>query len=413
MVDNRANRIPPAERRAEIVSCAIDLFAAKGFVVTTMDDIAEKANITKRTLYRYFASKDELLFEIHDSFSGHAWAEDHSSKIEDPRTALEAVINEHVHLVCDHTTAIRVFFEERKHLTPQRAAAVDARRDIWEAYATSVVEAGQADRHFRQIPAWPATQLILGSMTDMYRWYRPSGQFSPGKLATLYSDQFFHGIARDRFGSLPNVEVAGTQPEKVGDVRNKARVREAATEAFALQGYHATSMRHLADLADVTKGAVMYHAGYKQDLLAEIIRVTFEEGLQAIEEATWDSADNTAAEILYKVVHAQIEYAAHNPYGVAVVNDNLRFLEPKARRQLDRIRGQWLDAIAAPLLSGLENGEFDHPDSAFLTRTLVGMLNSVSRWYRLGGSLTAVDLTNVLVELLLSGLEAPQEEQRR
>jgi AcrR family transcriptional regulator len=51
------------ETRAAIADAAVALFARRGFAETTMDDVAEAAGVSRRTAYRHFASKDDLVFE--------------------------------------------------------------------------------------------------------------------------------------------------------------------------------------------------------------------------------------------------------------------------------------------------------------------------------------------------------------
>lgn len=51
-----------------ILNCAADLFRARGIVSVTVDDIAHKAGISKRTLYESFKSKEELLTTITNKF---------------------------------------------------------------------------------------------------------------------------------------------------------------------------------------------------------------------------------------------------------------------------------------------------------------------------------------------------------
>jgi AcrR family transcriptional regulator len=53
-------RLDPAERRERIVAAAIGCFAEVGLGGTTRD-LAQRAGITQALLYRYFASKDELI----------------------------------------------------------------------------------------------------------------------------------------------------------------------------------------------------------------------------------------------------------------------------------------------------------------------------------------------------------------
>lgn len=50
----------PAGTRARIYAAAYALFYRKGFQRTSLDDIAAKAGVTKRTLYYHVRSKDEL-----------------------------------------------------------------------------------------------------------------------------------------------------------------------------------------------------------------------------------------------------------------------------------------------------------------------------------------------------------------
>ena len=64
------------QRRTEILAAALDLLKASGFGKLTMKKIASRVGLSEAALYRYFDTKDELIFAIHgyisDEFTGGA-----------------------------------------------------------------------------------------------------------------------------------------------------------------------------------------------------------------------------------------------------------------------------------------------------------------------------------------------------
>ncbi len=57
------------QRIREILRAAKDMFLSKGYIHTTMLDIAERSELSRRTVYLYFKSKDEISFAVmNDAF---------------------------------------------------------------------------------------------------------------------------------------------------------------------------------------------------------------------------------------------------------------------------------------------------------------------------------------------------------
>lgn len=50
--------------RTNILESALEEFSSKGFRIATMSSIAERCNISKSNLYRYFSSKDDICHEL-------------------------------------------------------------------------------------------------------------------------------------------------------------------------------------------------------------------------------------------------------------------------------------------------------------------------------------------------------------
>jgi AcrR family transcriptional regulator len=69
VADNLAVEIPPSRREERklrtqraLQQAALDLFAKNGFEATTTDEIAERAGVSPRTFFRYFPTKESVLF---------------------------------------------------------------------------------------------------------------------------------------------------------------------------------------------------------------------------------------------------------------------------------------------------------------------------------------------------------------
>ena len=65
-----AMRLPAPERREQLLSVALTVFAKHGYHDTSMNDVADAAGITKPVLYQHFASKRELFLDVIEE-AGH------------------------------------------------------------------------------------------------------------------------------------------------------------------------------------------------------------------------------------------------------------------------------------------------------------------------------------------------------
>jgi AcrR family transcriptional regulator len=78
------------EARERMIGAAMELFAERGFAQTTAGDIAERAGVTERTFFRYFADKREVLFDGSETMTKTA----HDAILAAPadRTPLDAAL---------------------------------------------------------------------------------------------------------------------------------------------------------------------------------------------------------------------------------------------------------------------------------------------------------------------------------
>lgn len=75
----------------KILGAAIELFRQYGFKTITMDDIARRAGISKKTLYQHFANKNEVVSEAIGNYKDHMSAQC-CTMMDEAENAVEAMV---------------------------------------------------------------------------------------------------------------------------------------------------------------------------------------------------------------------------------------------------------------------------------------------------------------------------------
>jgi mycofactocin system transcriptional regulator len=102
-----------ADLRARIEKAALDLFTLKGFEQVTVDDVAAEAGISRRTFFRYFATKADAVW---GHFAAHvARLEELLAGPDDGRSVLDRVCSAYVE-VNDYAEADLPVLRERMRL---------------------------------------------------------------------------------------------------------------------------------------------------------------------------------------------------------------------------------------------------------------------------------------------------------
>ena len=110
-------------------------------------------------------------------------------------------------------------------------------------------------------------------------------------------------------------------PENPAGVSARQRILSAAARLYAVRGYAGTSMRAVADAAQVTKPLVYYHFGSKQHLFATLLR----EAIGACRDLAQEvqAQDMTAHQRLASIVGSQFAQARRAPEVVAFAHEVL------------------------------------------------------------------------------------------
>lgn len=126
-VGGRGVRMPRRERREQLLESALGVFVAQGYHAAAMDDIAERAGVSKPVLYQHFPGKLDLYLALLEVAAGDVIANcrDALSSTQDNRLRVEAAMGVFYSYVADAAGAFRLVFESDLTSEPAVRAQVD------------------------------------------------------------------------------------------------------------------------------------------------------------------------------------------------------------------------------------------------------------------------------------------------
>jgi AcrR family transcriptional regulator len=178
---------------------------------------------------------------------------------------------------------------------------------------------------------------------------------------------------------------------------------DVAVALFNERGYDAASMEELAARLGVTKSAIYHHVPGK----VELLRLALDRALDALSAVTAEPGAVTGRAIdrLEHVVRGSVRVLAAELPSVTLL---LRVRGNSPVEQAALARRREFDRVVTDLVRAAEEEGDVRPDvdPAVTSRLLFGTVNSLTEWYRPGGSLTADDLADALVATTFQGLRA-------
>ncbi|OED47153.1 TetR family transcriptional regulator [Rhodobacteraceae bacterium (ex Bugula neritina AB1)] len=170
------------------------------------------------------------------------------------------------------------------------------------------------------------------------------------------------------------------------------RIREAALRLFAQHGYAAVSMRQIAKEVGVQAGALYNYTPDKQSLLFNLMA-----GHMADLQTAWDAVPqaDSALERLRGFTGFHIRFHLERPDAVFIAYMELRNLTEKNFAVIESLRRNYENGVEDILKQGMEQGEFDIPDTKVATLAVIAMLNGVNTWYRSEGRLSLDEVERV------------------
>ena len=160
-------RLTAEQRRRQLCSVALELFAVRGYRATTMDDIAEAAGVTKPLVYQHFSSKRALYLELVDSVAQDLLVAigEATSTAAGPRQQVEGGFAAYFRMMVSHEAAFRLLYG-RDHAGDEELG--DALRRVEDAIAEAIdplIDAGLSPEH-RHLLAYAVVGMAEGASRE-------------------------------------------------------------------------------------------------------------------------------------------------------------------------------------------------------------------------------------------------------
>ncbi|MEU5883311.1 TetR/AcrR family transcriptional regulator [Spirillospora sp. NPDC047279] len=187
-----------AERRAELLATAAEVFASQGYAATTVRKVADAAGILGGSLYYHFDSKESMADEILSTFLDEMWAayERILAAGLGARETLEALVVESFRSIDRHRPAVVIYQNESKHLaTGERFHyLLDSQRRFEEMW-TSLLARGAEEGAFRaDLDRTLVYRFIRDTVWVAANWYQAGGRLSAEEIAKQYLAMVLEGI---------------------------------------------------------------------------------------------------------------------------------------------------------------------------------------------------------------------------
>ncbi len=189
--------MPRSARRKQLLAAAQEVFVAQGYHAAAMDDIAERAGVSKPVLYQHFPGKLDLYLALLDT-QASALAEGVRASLEgtsDNRERIHRVLSAYFGFVDrdDHDGAFRLIFESDLVNDPEVRKRVES---VTARTMAAVADTVAYDTGLSRAEAELLATALTGSAQVVARWWLASDRpVTQEDAITLLETLLWRGIS--------------------------------------------------------------------------------------------------------------------------------------------------------------------------------------------------------------------------
>ncbi len=185
-------------KKQTILEAAAELFRDRGYVATSMRDLAEAVNLKASSLYNHISGKEEILQLIcfqnaHRFLAGMKNVENQSTSYTDK---VRSLIHLHIQIATEDFTSITAFNDEWRHLSEPELGKFKELRREYEQRFKNIIQEGIDAGEFADLEPTIALFTVISSVRWIYDWYKPNRTINLSQLEDQVASILLKGIRK-------------------------------------------------------------------------------------------------------------------------------------------------------------------------------------------------------------------------
>ncbi|AZB30891.1 MULTISPECIES: TetR/AcrR family transcriptional regulator [Chryseobacterium] len=182
------------EKQIKILEVAVELFKEKGYMGSSVRDLATKLNIKAASLYAHIRSKEEILEWIcfgvaHEFFE--ELQEVKNTQVS-PKEKLNLFLDKHLSVVLKNRDVTHIYSNEWKHLEERLPEFIELRKNYQQEVEELISEIYQAENWELKSSAF-TTRFILHTLNNSYFWFKRNIE-STSEITDEIRDKLLFGL---------------------------------------------------------------------------------------------------------------------------------------------------------------------------------------------------------------------------
>lgn len=201
--------------------------------------------------------------------------------------------------------------------------------------------------------------------------------------------------------------------EKAAELKNRREMRSSLKRSYILskasalfwkKGYHATSMRDVAEACKCNPSNIYYYFISKEDILYAVIEDITKQTVSSIEHLDNDETTNPI-EQLKSFIKSHFELMARMKRSSVLISDTgLKDLSTEHRKAIIRLRDRYDTIMRKVIRRGMSAGLLSVKDENIAAFLISSAIMRSSIWFSPKGRLSADEISDIMFNLFLNGM---------